>query len=71
MSLRVQKKLRSGVSVWMAYPRRRPLTRQLERQLETEILVVGAGIGGALIVYSLAREGHRVCGARDGSRVPC
>ena len=28
--------------------------------METEVLVVGAGISGALIAYSLAREGHRV-----------
>jgi hypothetical protein len=33
MSLTVQKKLRSGVPVWMDYPRRTPVTRQLERDL--------------------------------------
>jgi glycine/D-amino acid oxidase-like deaminating enzyme len=60
MSLTVKKKLRSGVPVWMAYPRRTPMTRQIERDLSTDILVVGAGISGALIAYSLAREGHRV-----------
>src|SRR5271168_458548 len=60
MSLTVKKKLRSGVPVWMAYPRRIPLTRQLEGDIETDILIVGAGISGALIAYSLAKEGHRV-----------
>src|ERR1700735_1961053 len=60
MSLTVQKKLRSGVPVWMAYPRRTPLTRQLERDLKTDVLIVGAVISGALIAYSLAKEGHRV-----------
>ena len=60
MSLTVQKKLRSGAPVWLAYPRRPPLTRQIERNLKTDVLVVGAGISGALIAYSLAREGHRV-----------
>jgi glycine/D-amino acid oxidase-like deaminating enzyme len=44
----------------MAYPRRTPITRQIERDISTDILVVGAGISGALIAYSLAREGHRV-----------
>jgi glycine/D-amino acid oxidase-like deaminating enzyme len=60
MSLIVKKKLRSGIPVWMAYPRRIPGTRQMERDLKTDILVVGAGISGALIAYSLARERHRV-----------
>src|SRR5580704_17013251 len=60
MSLTAKKKLRSGVPVWMAYPRRTPITRQIERDISTDILVVGAAISGALIAYSLAREGHRV-----------
>jgi len=60
MSLTVKKRLRSGAPVWLAYPRRTPLTRQIERNLKTDVLVVGAGISGALIAYSLAREGHRV-----------
>jgi NADPH-dependent 2,4-dienoyl-CoA reductase/sulfur reductase-like enzyme len=60
MSLFVKKELRSGIPVWMAYPRRAPGTRQMDRDLKTDILVVGAGISGALIAYSLARERHRV-----------
>jgi glycine/D-amino acid oxidase-like deaminating enzyme len=28
--------------------------------VQTDVLVVGAGISGALIAYALAREGHRV-----------
>ena len=60
MSLTAKKNLRSGVPVWMAYPRRTPVTRQMERDLSTDVLVVGAGISGALIAYSLAKEGHRV-----------
>jgi len=60
MSLTVKKKLRAGIAVWMAYPRRTPRTRRMDRDLKTDILVVGAGISGALIAYSLTREGHRV-----------
>jgi glycine/D-amino acid oxidase-like deaminating enzyme len=44
----------------MAYPRHIPRTKQLKRDLETDVLVVGAGISGALIAYALARDGHRV-----------
>jgi glycine/D-amino acid oxidase-like deaminating enzyme len=44
----------------MAYPRHIPRAKQLKRDLETDILIVGAGISGALIAYALARDGHRV-----------
>jgi glycine/D-amino acid oxidase-like deaminating enzyme len=60
MSLTTKKKLKSGVSVWMAYPRRLPVARPLTRDVRADVLVVGAGISGALIAYSLAREGHKV-----------
>jgi glycine/D-amino acid oxidase-like deaminating enzyme len=60
MSLTAKKKLKSGASVWTAYPRRLPVARPLTRDVRTDVLVVGAGISGALIAYSLAREGHEV-----------
>jgi glycine/D-amino acid oxidase-like deaminating enzyme len=60
MSLTVKKKLKSGASVWTAYPRRVPIARPLTRDVRTDVLVVGAGISGALIAYSLARDGHKV-----------
>jgi glycine/D-amino acid oxidase-like deaminating enzyme len=44
----------------MAYPRHFPRAKRLKRDLETDVLVVGAGISGALIAYALASDGHRV-----------
>src|SRR5882724_9183186 len=60
MSLTAKKKLKSGASVWTAYPRRLPVATPLTRDVKTDVLVVGAGISGALIAYSLARDGHKV-----------
>jgi glycine/D-amino acid oxidase-like deaminating enzyme len=60
MSLTTKKKLKSAVSVWTAYPRRLPVARPLTRDVRADVLVVGAGISGALIAYSLTREGHKV-----------
>jgi glycine/D-amino acid oxidase-like deaminating enzyme len=60
MSLTAKKKLKSGAPVWTAFPRRLPLARPLTRDATADVLVVGAGISGALIAYSLARDGHKV-----------
>ena len=60
MTLTAKKELRSGTPVWTAYPRRVPAATRLTRDLKTDVLVVGAGISGALIAYALAREGHSV-----------
>jgi glycine/D-amino acid oxidase-like deaminating enzyme len=46
--------------VWLAYPHSIPRSRLISRDLKADVLVVGAGISGALIAYALARDGHRV-----------
>jgi glycine/D-amino acid oxidase-like deaminating enzyme len=60
MKLTAKRDLRSSTPVWMAYPRRIPRARRLSQDLETDVLIVGAGISGALIAYALTRDGHRV-----------
>src|SRR5262245_13778312 len=52
--------LHRGDSVWMAYPRRSPKAETTQRNIRTDILVVGAGISGALVAYLLADDGRRV-----------
>jgi len=60
MDLTAKRKLKSGTPVWTAYPRHFPRAKRLKRDLETDVLIVGAGISGALIAYALASDGHRV-----------
>ena len=56
----VARDLRTGRSIWMAR-RLPPLHRvKLHRAEFTDVLVVGAGISGALIAELLASDGHRV-----------
>jgi glycine/D-amino acid oxidase-like deaminating enzyme len=53
-------KLRTGIPVWMAYPHQISRPQALKHDLKSDVLVVGAGISGALIAYTLANDGHRV-----------
>lgn len=56
----VRRDLRSGRPLWQAR-RMSPLVRTgLGREEDTDVLVVGAGISGALIAEMLSAEGHRV-----------
>jgi glycine/D-amino acid oxidase-like deaminating enzyme len=51
--------LRTGRAPWASGPR--PPRRQLEQDRRCDVLVVGAGITGALVAERLVREGHDVC----------
>ncbi len=56
----VERDLRTGKSIWQSR-RLPPLKRVTLRRAEyTDVLVVGAGISGALIAEMLATDGHRV-----------
>lgn len=56
----VQADLRGGTSPWLA-GRRRPLRMPLDRSLRCDVLVVGAGITGALMAEHLTALGRQVC----------
>jgi glycine/D-amino acid oxidase-like deaminating enzyme len=60
MALTRHRNLRTGTSVWMSYRTHVPQARRLQRDLKTDVLVVGAGISGILLAYSLASRGTRV-----------
>ncbi len=52
--------LRSGRSIWMGRQAQRIRTLRLRRDLQTDVLVIGAGITGAMVADGLAAEGVRV-----------
>jgi len=54
------KDLRTGVSVWEGMRRRSVQVGALRRDLRTDVLVVGAGISGALIAEALSARGLEV-----------
>jgi len=56
----VKRNLRTGQSVWHERRARHVATTQLRRDLRTDVLVVGAGVSGALVAEMLAADGHRV-----------
>ncbi len=56
----VQQDLRGGRPPWLT-GFRRPVRDRLERDLTCEILIVGAGITGALLAQHLTALGHQVC----------
>ena len=55
-----QLNLRTGRAVWSAYRAPSVPTETLIRDIKTDILVVGMGISGAMIVEQLTAAGHAV-----------
>lgn len=49
--------LRSGVPVWAAYPSPRVKSSRLNRNVTTDVLIVGAGISGAMIAEMAVSHG--------------
>lgn len=58
-SLTRKRDLRTGTSYWMSRSMPRVPTTRLTRDIETDVLVVGAGISGALVAEALSKD-HRV-----------
>ena len=59
MSLTRQRDLRDGDAVWTAYAVPKIVGTRLTRSVRSEIVVIGAGISGAMIAQSLAEAGKR------------
>jgi glycine/D-amino acid oxidase-like deaminating enzyme len=59
MGLTRKRDLRDGDSVWSRYPVPRIWGTPLRRSLSTEVVVVGAGISGAMISQALTETGIR------------
>jgi glycine/D-amino acid oxidase-like deaminating enzyme len=56
----IQSDLRGGSPPWLS-GFKRPVRRKLEQSLACDVLVVGAGITGALMAEHLSRLGRKVC----------
>lgn len=52
--------LRTGRPVWFSYRRHIPHASRATRDFKTEVLIVGAGISGALMAHTLIQQGYRV-----------
>lgn len=61
--------LRTGRPVWSAYRAQTVPAASLDRDVETDVLVVGLGISGAMVADVLSAQGHRVLGV-DRRRGP-
>lgn len=71
MGLTRKRDLRSGKAVWTAYRHANIPASRLERSTHTEVVVVGAGITGALVSQVLTEVGIRplILDRRDGARL--
>lgn len=54
------------LSIWMSTVEM-PFFRELQEDIETDVCIVGGGIGGLTTAYLLAKEGKRVCVLEDAS----
>ncbi len=57
MTATKEKNLRTGQPVWEIYPAPRVPHQTLTRDIETDVLIIGAGITGAMIGEALAGSG--------------
>jgi glycine/D-amino acid oxidase-like deaminating enzyme len=60
MTATKEKDLRTGQPVWAAYPAPRVPHRRLARNIDTDVLIIGAGITGAMIGEALAGTGLEI-----------
>lgn len=54
--------LRTGTPVWRAYSAPRIATEKLKRDMRCDVLVIGLGISGAMLIESLTARGLSVIG---------
>jgi glycine/D-amino acid oxidase-like deaminating enzyme len=59
MGLTRKRDLRDGKTVWTAYCVPSVMGRRLRRSVSTDVVIVGAGISGAMIAQSLTEAGLR------------
>jgi glycine/D-amino acid oxidase-like deaminating enzyme len=59
MSLTRNRDLRDGAAVWTTYPMPKIFGTRLRRSVNTEVVVVGAGISGSMIAQALTEAGER------------
>lgn len=59
MGLTRKRNLRTGAPVWSAYRHLRIATKRLTSNRRVEVLVIGAGISGALVSHALTEIGYR------------
>jgi glycine/D-amino acid oxidase-like deaminating enzyme len=71
MGLTLKRDLRTGRAIWKAYQHPRVQMAALSHATRAEVVVIGAGITGALVSHALTEVGIRplILDRRDGSRL--